>query len=140
MAAIVGLIFAGLFGIAGIAIFAVSVYSMVYWIRKVRRFPRCEGVVTGFEEVKIASGMSPLWYLEIKFSVGGKQFINREIQHTCEPANMIGEKVSLFYNPDDPLENYVKYWGQIVGRIGGILIGAVFVFFAVLSFYKFFSN
>ena len=55
MAAIVGLIFAGLFGIAGIAIFAVSVYSMVYWIRKVKRFPRCEGVVTGFEKVKIAS-------------------------------------------------------------------------------------
>ena len=36
MAAIVGLIFTGLFGIAGIAIFAVSVYSMVYWIRKVK--------------------------------------------------------------------------------------------------------
>ena len=29
---------------------------------------------------------------------------------------------------------------QIVGRIGGILIGTVFVLFAVLSFYKFFSN
>ena len=50
MAAIVGLIFTGLFGIAGIAILAVSVYSMVYWIRKVKRFPRCEGVVTGFEK------------------------------------------------------------------------------------------
>ena len=136
---IIGLIFTGLFGIAGIAIFAVSVYSTVYWIRKVKCFPRCEGVITGFEKVK-RGGMSPLWYLEIKFHVGGKQFINREIQHTCEPVNMIGEKVSLFYNPDDPLENYVKYWGQIVGRIGGILIGAVFVFFAVLSFYKFFSN
>ena len=133
------MIFTGLFGIAGIAIFAVSVYSTVYWIRKVKCFPRCEGVITGFEKVKIASG-GTFWDLEITFSVGGKQFINREIQHTCEPANMIGEKVSLFYNPDDPQENYVKYWGQIFGRIGGILIGAVFVFFAVLSFYKFFSN
>jgi hypothetical protein len=138
MAAIVGLIFAGLFGIAGIAILAVSVYSMVYWIRKVKRFPVCEGVVTGFEKVKIASGMSPLWYLEIKFSVGGKQFINREIQHTYNPANRIGEKVSIFYNPDAPQENYVKYWGQIFGRIGGILIGIIFVLFTMVSFYKFF--
>ena len=136
MATIVGLISAGLFGIAGIAIFAVSVYSMVYWIRKVKRFPRCEGVVTGFEKVKLA-GMS-LWYLEIKFSVGGKQFINRDIQHTYEPANRIGEKVSIFYNPDAPQENYVKYWGQIFGRIGGILIGTIFVLFTMVSFYKFF--
>ena len=138
MAAIVGLIFAGLFGIAGIAILAVSVYSMVYWIRKVKRFPRCEGVVTGFEKVKIASGMSPLCYLEIKFSVGGKQFINRDIQHTYKPANRIGEKVSIFYNPDAPQENYAKYWGQIFGRIGGILIGTIFVLFTMVSFYKFF--
>ena len=138
MAVIVGLIFTGLFGIAGIAILAVSVYSMVYWIRKVKRFPRCEGVVTGFEEVKIASGMSPYWYLEIKFSVGGKQFINREIQHTYKPSNRIGEKVSIFYNPDAPQENYVKYWGQIFGRIGGILIGTIFVLFTMVSFYKFF--
>ncbi len=137
MAVIVGLIFAGLFGIAGIAIFAVSVYSMVYWIRKVKRFARCEGVVTGFEKVKTA-GMSPLWYLEIKFSVGGEQFINRDIQHTYEPANRIGEKVSIFYNPDAPQENYVKYWGQIFGRIGGILIGTIFVLFTMVSFYKFF--
>ena len=137
MAAFIGLIFAGLFGIAGIAIFAVSVYSMVYWIRKVKRFPRCEGVVTGFEKVKTA-GMSPLWYLEIKFSVGGKQFINRDIQHTYKPANRIGEKVSIFYNPDAPQENYVKYWGQIFGRIGGILIGTIFVLFTMVSFYKFF--
>ena len=139
MATIVGLISAGLFGIAGIAILAVSVYSMVYWIRKVKRFARCEGVVTGFEKVKTA-GMSPLWYLEIKFSVGGKQFINREIQHTYNPANRIGEKVSIFFNPDAPQENYVKYWGQIVGRIGGILIGTIFVLFATVSFYKFFSS
>ena len=139
MAAIVGLIFAGLFVIAGIAIFAVSVYSMVYWIRKVKRFARCEGVVTGFEKVKTA-GMSPLWYLEIKFSVEGKQFINRDIQYTYKPANRIGEKVSIFFNPDAPQENYVKYWGQIVGRIGGILIGTIFVLFATVSFYKFFSS
>ena len=137
MAAIVGLIFAGLFGIAGIAIFSVSVYSMVYWIRKVKRFPRCEGVVTGFEKVKIASG-GTFWYLEIKFSVGGEQFINRDIQHTYKPANRIGEKVSIFYNPDAPQENYVKYWGQIFGRIGGILIGTIFVLFTMVSFYKFF--
>ena len=136
---IVGLIFTGLFGIAGIAIFAVSVYSTVYWIRKVKRFARCEGVVTGFEKVKTA-GMRPLWYLEIKFSVGGKQFINRDIQHTNKPVDRIGEKISIFYNPDAPQENYVKYWGQIVGRIGGILIGTILALFATVSFYKFFSS
>ena len=137
MAAIVGLIFAGLFGIAGIAIFAVSVYSMVYWIRKVKRFARCEGVVTGFEKVKTA-GMSPLWYLEIKFSVGGKQFINRDIQHTYEPVNRIGEKVTVLFNPDNPQENYVKYWGQIVGRVSGIIVGTIFILFFTISFYKYF--
>ena len=137
MAAIVGLIFAGLFGITGIAIFAVSVYSMVYWIRKVKRFARCEGVVTGFEKVKTA-GMSPLWYLEIKFSVGGKQFINRDIQHTYEPVNRIGEKVTVLFNPDNPQENYVKYWGQIVGRVSGIIVGTIFILFFTISFYKYF--
>ena len=137
MAAIVGLIFAGLFGIAGIAIFAVSVYSVVYWIRKVKRFARCEGVVTGFEKVKTA-GMSPLWYLEIKFSVGGKQFINRDIQHTYEPVNRIGEKVTVLFNPDNPQENYVKYWGQIVGRVSGIIVGTIFILFFTISFYKYF--
>ena len=136
---IVGLIFTGLFGIAGIAIFAVSVYSTVYWIRKVKRFARCEGEVAGYEKVK-STGMSPLWYLEIKFSVGGKQFINHDIQHTYKPANRIGEKVSIFYNPDAPQENYVKYRGQIVGRIGGIIIGTVFVLFPAISFYKYFSH
>ena len=137
MAAIVGLIFAGLFGIAGIAIFAVSVYSMVYWIRKVKRFPRCEGVVTGFEKVKIASG-GTFWHLEIKFSVGGKQFINRDIQHTYEPVNRIGEKVTVLFNPDNPQENYVKYWGQIVGRVSGIIVGTIFILFFTISFYKYF--
>ena len=136
MAAIVGLIFAGLFGIAGIAILAVSVYSMVYWIRKVKRFPRCEGVVTGFEKVKPA-GMSPLWYLEIKFSIGGKQFINRDIQHIYEPANRIGEKITVFYNPDNPQENHVKYWRLFAGRIGSTIIGTLFILFAAVSFYKF---
>ena len=136
MAEIIGLIFTGLFGVAGIAVLSVSIYSLVYWIRKVRHFPRCEGKVTGFEKVKSA-GMSPLWYLEIKFRVDGKQFINRDIQHIYEPANRIGEKITVFYNPDNPQENYVKYWRLFAGRIGSTIIGILFILFAAVSFYKF---
>ena len=139
MSVVAGLIFTGLFGVAGVAVLVISTWSMVQWCKMVRSYPRCKGTVTGIQEFPCPPHRST-WCLVIEYSVDGKQFVIWDKGVVSNSESKIGTEETVIYNPENPQEGYALYRGHYIARAGGILTGLLFSGFAVTALCKFFCS
>lgn len=72
------------------------------------------GAVYGYEKDEDGGGFQ---HSLVAFFVDGREYVHRTLSATTPPSHRIGERLTIFYDPDRPDRNLIPTWSDTYGPL-----------------------
>lgn len=127
-------------GLMFIAIGVVMIIIGLIWMKKIKDHKSsctssCEGIVARIDkQIQHDDGKDTMMYTPVfTYSVNGNTYTNSTPGSSSYCKHKTGDKVKVFYNPDDPNKFYVKGDGHAIIAGAFLFMGIVFVVAVLLN-------